>query len=69
MLRYHSNLMSFLIEKVYFSMPCEYSEKIAIFGSAFNPPTLGHLSVLERLTHFDRILLLPSYHMLGGNLW
>jgi nicotinate-nucleotide adenylyltransferase len=33
---------------------------IAIFGSAFNPPSLGHKSVLERLNHFDRILLVPS---------
>ncbi|CCN84417.1 putative nicotinic acid mononucleotide adenylyltransferase [Vibrio nigripulchritudo SFn27] len=35
--------------------------KIAIFGSAFNPPTLGHKSVIESLTHFDKVLLLPSY--------
>ncbi|MCG3728612.1 nicotinate-nicotinamide nucleotide adenylyltransferase [Vibrio cincinnatiensis] len=35
-------------------------EKIAVFGSAFNPPTLGHKSVIESLTHFDRILLVPS---------
>lgn len=35
--------------------------KIAIFGSAFNPPTLGHLSVIQRLHHFDTVLLVPSY--------
>lgn len=35
--------------------------KIAIFGSAFNPPSLGHLSVIKRLSHFDRILLVPSF--------
>ncbi|MBN3572445.1 nicotinate-nicotinamide nucleotide adenylyltransferase [Vibrio neptunius] len=34
--------------------------KIAVFGSAFNPPTLGHKSVIDSLTHFDRVLLLPS---------
>lgn len=34
--------------------------KIAIFGSAFNPPSLGHKSVVESLAHFDRVLLLPS---------
>ncbi|WP_428776100.1 nicotinate-nicotinamide nucleotide adenylyltransferase [Vibrio sp.] len=34
--------------------------KIAVFGSAFNPPSLGHKSVIESLTHFDKILLLPS---------
>ncbi|WP_099611073.1 nicotinate-nicotinamide nucleotide adenylyltransferase [Vibrio fujianensis] len=35
-------------------------EKIAVFGSAFNPPTIGHQSVIESLTHFDRIVLVPS---------
>ena len=35
-------------------------EKIAIFGSAFNPPSLGHKSVIDSLAHFDRILLVPS---------
>lgn len=35
-------------------------EKIAVFGSAFNPPSLGHKSVIESLNHFDRILLVPS---------
>ncbi|MDA0150236.1 nicotinate-nicotinamide nucleotide adenylyltransferase [Vibrio sp. LaRot3] len=34
--------------------------KIAVFGSAFNPPSLGHKSVIESLQHFDRVLLLPS---------
>ncbi|NOH62283.1 nicotinate-nicotinamide nucleotide adenylyltransferase [Vibrio sp. RE88] len=34
--------------------------KIAVFGSAFNPPSLGHKSVIESLTHFERVLLLPS---------
>lgn len=34
--------------------------KIAVFGSAFNPPSLGHKSVIESLTHFDLILLVPS---------
>jgi nicotinate-nucleotide adenylyltransferase len=36
------------------------SLKIAVFGSAFNPPTLGHLSVISRLQHFDKVLLVPS---------
>lgn len=35
-------------------------KKIAVFGSAFNPPSFGHLSVLERLSHFDKVLLVPS---------
>ena len=34
--------------------------KIAVFGSAFNPPSVGHKSVIEGLTHFDQVLLLPS---------
>lgn len=34
--------------------------EIAVFGSAFNPPSLGHLSVIERLMRFDRVLLVPS---------
>ncbi|WP_261818083.1 nicotinate-nicotinamide nucleotide adenylyltransferase [Vibrio gallicus] len=33
---------------------------IAVFGSAFNPPHYGHLSVVERLSHFDKVLLVPS---------
>ncbi len=36
-------------------------KKIAIFGSAFNPPTKGHLSVIQRLSHFDEVWLLPSF--------
>lgn len=35
-------------------------KKIAVFGSAFNPPSLGHKSVIDSLTHFDKVLLLPS---------
>ncbi|WP_375749774.1 nicotinate-nicotinamide nucleotide adenylyltransferase [Vibrio sp. HN007] len=34
--------------------------KIAVFGSAFNPPSIGHKSVIESLMHFDRVLLIPS---------
>jgi nicotinate-nucleotide adenylyltransferase len=34
--------------------------KIAVFGSAFNPPTLGHKSVIDALSHFDLVLLVPS---------
>ncbi|OED41493.1 hypothetical protein ACH42_13750 [Endozoicomonas sp. (ex Bugula neritina AB1)] len=34
---------------------------IGVFGSAFDPPTLGHLDVLQQaVDHFDRILLVPS---------
>ncbi len=36
-------------------------KNIAVFGSAFNPPTLGHASVLQRLVHFDLVLLVPSF--------
>lgn len=34
--------------------------KIAVFGSAFNPPSLGHKSVIDSLAHFDKVLLVPS---------
>ncbi|MCG7496460.1 nicotinate-nicotinamide nucleotide adenylyltransferase [Vibrio sp. Of7-15] len=34
--------------------------KIAVFGSAFNPPSLGHKSVLQSLSHFDLVLIVPS---------
>ncbi|OAN11602.1 nicotinate-nicotinamide nucleotide adenylyltransferase [Photobacterium jeanii] len=44
------------------------SQSIAIFGSAFNPPSLGHLSVLKRLSQFDRVLLLPSYAHAWGKV-
>ncbi|MBW3695519.1 nicotinate-nicotinamide nucleotide adenylyltransferase [Vibrio sp. T187] len=35
-------------------------KKIAVFGSAFNPPSLGHKSVIDSLSHFDLVLLVPS---------
>lgn len=41
-------------------------KRIAVFGSAFNPPTLGHLSVIQRLSHFDTVLLVPSYSHAWG---
>lgn len=38
---------------------------IAIFGSAFNPPTLGHADVIQQLLDsvavFDTVLLVPSF--------
>ena len=38
------------------SKPC-----IGVFGSAFDPPTLGHQDVLQQAAaHFDKILLVPS---------
>lgn len=42
------------------------TDKIAVFGSAFNPPTLGHLSVLQRLGHFSQVLLVPNYRHAWG---
>lgn len=38
----------------------ENKSKIAVFGSAFNPPSLGHKSAIESLGHFDKVILLPS---------
>ena len=35
--------------------------RIGVFGSAFDPPTLGHQDVLKQTAcHFDQILLVPS---------
>lgn len=35
--------------------------KIAVFGSAFNPPHRGHMDVIEQLKpKFDKVLLIPS---------
>ena len=42
--------------------------KIAVFGSAFNPPSLGHKSVIERLGHFDKVLLVPSISHAWGKV-
>ena len=43
--------------------------KIAVFGSAFNPPSLGHKSVIDSLSHFDRVILVPSIsHAWGKNM-
>ena len=40
--------------------------KIAVFGSAFNPPTRGHEDairyVLDEVGDVEKILLVPSYH-------
>ncbi|KPA51681.1 nicotinic acid mononucleotide adenylyltransferase [Photobacterium leiognathi subsp. mandapamensis] len=41
-------------------------QTLAVFGSAFNPPSLGHRSVLECLAHYDKVLLLPSYSHAWG---
>lgn len=36
-------------------------KKIGVFGSSFNPPTLGHQDViLQASAYFDEILLIPS---------
>ncbi|UTZ24370.1 nicotinate-nicotinamide nucleotide adenylyltransferase [Vibrio campbellii] len=44
-------------------------KKIAVFGSAFNPPSLGHKAVIESLSHFDLVLLEPSIaHAWGKNM-
>ncbi len=44
--------------------------KIAIYGSAFDPPHCGHMDAVAQLTDdFDKILLVPSYsHAFGKNM-
>ncbi|TRY29891.1 nicotinate-nicotinamide nucleotide adenylyltransferase [Aliiglaciecola sp. M165] len=46
--------------------------RVAIFGSAFNPPTRGHLDALHYLlesTNVDKILLVPSFaHAFGKDM-
>lgn len=34
-------------------------EKIAVVPGAFNPPTVGHLKLIESLNLYDRVLLVP----------
>ena len=36
---------------------------IAIYGGAFNPPTLAHKKIIKKLSEeFEKILIIPSYH-------
>lgn len=44
--------------------------KIAVFGSAFNPPTYSHLKIIEHLTSlFDKVLVVPCYsHNFGKKM-
>lgn len=45
--------------------------KLAIYGGAFDPPTLGHTAVAERLVcaGFDQVLVMPCYgHTFGKAL-
>lgn len=46
------------------------SMKIAVFGSAFNPPTYSHLKIIEHLTGlFDKVLVVPCYsHNFGKKM-
>ncbi|MCW8877014.1 MAG: adenylyltransferase/cytidyltransferase family protein [Kangiellaceae bacterium] len=44
--------------------------RVAVIGSAFNPPHLGHKDVIEQIYRdFDEILLVPSYrHAFGKKM-
>jgi nicotinate-nucleotide adenylyltransferase len=44
--------------------------RIAVMGSAFNPPTLGHKDVIQQaLQHCDQVWLVPSFrHAWGKNM-
>lgn len=43
---------------------------VGVFGSAFNPPTNGHIDIVDQaLNHFDKIYLVPSYaHAFGKKM-
>lgn len=45
-------------------------KKIGVFGSAFNPPSKGHMSVISRATKdFDEIWVIPSAnHAFGKDM-
>ena len=41
--------------------------RIAVVGSAYNPPTLGHADVIEQaLGQADAVWLVPAYHHAWG---
>lgn len=44
--------------------------KVAVFGSAFNPPTYGHLKIIESLIDkFDKVLVVPCFsHNFGKKM-
>lgn len=45
--------------------------KLAIYGGAFDPPTLGHIAAVERLlrAEFERVLVMPCFgHAFGKKL-
>lgn len=46
------------------------TKKIAVIGSAFNPPHLGHKDIIEQIYQdFDEILLVPSFrHAFGKEM-
>lgn len=46
------------------------TKQVAVIGSAFNPPHLGHKDVIEQIYQdFDEILLVPSYrHAFGKQM-
>lgn len=46
------------------------TEKIAVYGAAFNPPHAGHLdAIAQLLAQVDRVLVVPSYrHAFGKTM-
>lgn len=44
--------------------------KVAVFGSAFNPPTFGHLKIIESLINdFDQVIVVPCFsHNFGKKM-
>lgn len=45
----------------------ERKYKIAVFGGAFDPPTLGHLKVIESIRNYvDEVWIIPAYNHFHG---
>ncbi len=46
------------------------NRKVAVFGSAFNPPHMGHADAVNQvLEHFDEVILVPSFaHAFGKSM-
>lgn len=52
----------FFTDNVYRVDLLDVAMKVALFGSAFNPPSAGHADCIAQLSHFvDEVWLIPSF--------